>query len=129
MPARPLFDQNAPGGSAPVPSNSPSSRGNQQDSPLASQLPAWDLVPAHTFLVRRRPGALNKPPSRSEAPDKAPMTAASPAPVAAISAPAPVAPPPAPAPAPAPAPDRFCQGCGSQLEEGATFCTDCGTKL
>ena len=25
------------------------------DSPLASQLPSWDLLPAHTLLVRRRP--------------------------------------------------------------------------
>lgn len=24
------------------------------DSPLATQLPAWDLLPAHTLLVRRR---------------------------------------------------------------------------
>jgi len=24
------------------------------DSPLASQLPLWDLTPAHTLLVRRR---------------------------------------------------------------------------
>jgi hypothetical protein len=127
MPARPLFDQNAPGGSAPVPSNSPSSRGNQQDSPLASQLPAWDLVPAHTLLVRRRPGALNKPASRSDAPEKAAIAAPPPVPRAAApaSTPAPVAPPPAPASAP----DRFCQSCGSQLEEGATFCTDCGKKL
>jgi hypothetical protein len=125
MPARPIFDQNLPGASAPVPSNSPSPRGNQQDSPLASQLPAWDLVPAHTLLVRRRPGALNRPPARSDTPDKAPMTATPPAPVATVSGPSPVAPPPAPASAP----DRFCQSCGSQLEEGATFCTDCGKKL
>ena len=32
-------------------------------------------------------------------------------------------------PAPVPAPDRFCQSCGSQLEEGATFCTDCGIQF
>lgn len=25
------------------------------DSPLASQLPGWDLAPPHTLLVRRRP--------------------------------------------------------------------------
>ncbi len=25
------------------------------DSPLATHLPAWDLLPAHTLLVRRRP--------------------------------------------------------------------------
>ncbi|MBI4893160.1 MAG: zinc ribbon domain-containing protein [Acidobacteria bacterium] len=105
-----------------MPSNLPTSRGNQQDSPLASQLPAWDLVPAHTLLVRRRPGALNRPASRSDAPDKAPI-AVPPPPVPVAVAPAPVnAPPPA-------MPDRFCQHCGSQLEDGATFCTDCGTKL
>ena len=128
MPARPLFDQNLPGGSAPVPSNSPSSRGNQQDSPLASQLPAWDLVPAHTLLVRRRPGALNRPPDRSDASEKAPMTAPPPpAPRAAAPAPAPA--PVTSPPAPEPAPDRFCQSCGSQLEEGATFCTDCGSPI
>ena len=26
-----------------------------QEAPLASQLPPWDLVPPHTMLVRRRP--------------------------------------------------------------------------
>lgn len=30
-------------------------RPQQQDSPLAAQLPPWDLLPAHTLLVRRRP--------------------------------------------------------------------------
>ena len=121
MPARPIFDQNAPGDSTSLPTNLPSSRGNQQDSPLASQLPAWDLIPAHTLLVRRRAGALNRP-TRSDAPDKAPMAAPPP--------PAPVVAPPTPVNAPTAAvPDRFCQSCGSQLEEAATFCTDCGTKL
>jgi hypothetical protein len=125
MPTHPIVDQTMPGSSAPVPSNSPSSRGSQQDSPLASQLPAWDLVPAHNLLVRRRPGPLNKPASRSDASDKASVHAPAPALLAAASAPsrAQIAPPPAPTP------DRFCQNCGSQLEEGATFCTDCGTRL
>ena len=27
----------------------------QPDLPIASQLPAWDLTPADTLLVRRRP--------------------------------------------------------------------------
>lgn len=125
MPARPLFDQKLPGGFAPVSSNMPPALGAQQDSPLASQLPAWDLVPAHTLLVRRRPGVANRPPSRPDTPDKAPMTVPPPTPIAAASAPSPAA----AAPPPAPTPDRFCQSCGSQLEEGATFCTDCGTKL
>ena len=30
-----------------------SSRKNQEESPLASQLPSWDLLPAHTVLDRR----------------------------------------------------------------------------
>jgi hypothetical protein len=123
MPAPPIFDQSLPRGSTPATSNLPLSRGHQQDSPLASQLPAWDLVPAHTLLVRRRPGPLNAT-SRSEAPDKGPM------------APAPL-PPPAPSVSstgpgvtpPLAAVDRFCQNCGLQLEEGATFCADCGTKV
>jgi hypothetical protein len=128
MPARPIFDQNAPGGSTPAPSSLTSFRGNSQDSPLASQLPAWDLIPAHTLLVRRRPDVLNKPAARSDAPDKTPIAVAPPPPpVAAASIPSPA--PASVAPSPAPAPDRFCQSCGSQLEEGATFCTDCGTKL
>ena len=124
MPPRPLFDQNMPGSSAPVPSNSPSFRGNQGESPLASQLPAWDLIPAHTLLVRRRPGALNKPAPRSDTTDKA--LAAAPPPVPRAAAPAPTPAPVAPPPAPEAVPDRFCLSCGSQLEEGATFCTDCG---
>ena len=127
MPARPIFDQNVPSGSGPATSNLPSSRVRQQDSPLASQLPDWDLVPAHTLLVRRRPGALNTATSRSDAPDKGPM-AAPPLPPPVPVAPSASSTPPG-VPPPLAAPDRFCQSCGSQLEEGATFCTDCGTKL
>ena len=33
-----------------------SSRTSPMDLPLATSLPAWDLVPLHTLLVRRRPG-------------------------------------------------------------------------
>jgi hypothetical protein len=78
MPARPIFDQNEPGGSEPVPSNLPSPRGGQQDSTLASQLPDWDLLPAHSLLVRRRLGALSKPASRPESPPLPPPVPAAP---------------------------------------------------
>jgi ribosomal protein L7/L12 len=124
MPTRPIFDQGSPGGAAPVPNSLQSSRGHQQESPLASQLPAWDLLPAHTLLVRRRPGALNRPPSRSDVPDRASVPPSMPVSVAATPAPAP--------PVPAlslPAPGGFCGNCGSQQEEGATFCEDCGSAV
>lgn len=116
MPTRPIFDQGSPGGAAPVPSNLQSSRGHEQESPLASQLPAWDLLPAHTLLVRRRPGASNKPPSRSDVPDRASVPPSMPVSAAATLAPAPTV----------PTSGRFCRSCGSQQEEGATFCEDCG---
>lgn len=32
-----------------------SSQPDPFDSPLAGQLPQWDLLPPHTILVRRRP--------------------------------------------------------------------------
>ena len=38
----------------PAPPASPAPR-TPPDSPLATQLPPWDLLPAHTLLVRRRP--------------------------------------------------------------------------
>lgn len=34
-----------------------SARTSSTDSPLATSLPSWDLVPIHTLLVRRRPGS------------------------------------------------------------------------
>jgi len=58
MPTRPILDQGSTS-DAPEPSDQgvgmsvpPPSR---FDSPLASQLPAWDLVPPHTMIERRRP--------------------------------------------------------------------------
>jgi hypothetical protein len=123
MPARPIADQSLPKGSAPVSSNLPLSRGDQQDSPLASQLPAWDLVPPHTLLVRRRPAPFT-PASRSDGQGRTFM--ATPPPPARVTA---AFLSPAVASPPERVPDRFCQGCGSQLEEAAAFCADCGAKV
>ena len=41
-----------PNRAASTPPEPPTGR---PESPLASQLPSWDLVPPHTLLVRRRP--------------------------------------------------------------------------
>ena len=54
---QPLRDPNPatapdPNRPAPAAASVPTPR---PESPLASQLPAWDLVPPHTLLVRRRP--------------------------------------------------------------------------
>lgn len=37
---------------APVPQEEPS---RAAEGPIASQLPAWDLLPVHTLLARRKP--------------------------------------------------------------------------
>ena len=41
-------DQDRPASAPPGPQPA------RQESPLASQLPSWDLIPPHTLLVRRR---------------------------------------------------------------------------
>jgi len=53
MSTRPILDARPGGGSASPIATAPST--TKYDSPLARQLPGWDLVPAHTLLVRRRP--------------------------------------------------------------------------
>ena len=131
MPARPIFDQNVPGGSAPAAPNASPREGDLQASPLASQLPAWDLVPAHTLLTRRRPAAVSptavsQPPATVPPPPPPPRSAPPPPPRS--------APPPTPSsslasPPPAKAVGQFCQNCGSQMEAGSTFCSDCGKAV
>lgn len=47
--------QAQPQGQQPVTPREEQALPKPPDSPLATQLPAWDLLPAHTLLVRRRP--------------------------------------------------------------------------
>jgi hypothetical protein len=51
MAIRPILGQHSDTDTTQRAQSSPEA---SRDSPLASQLPAWDLVPAHNLLVRRR---------------------------------------------------------------------------
>jgi hypothetical protein len=90
----------------------PSARG---ESPLASQLPPWDLVPAHTLLVRRRPVAANRPPNPSQTPIAPAPPIQGEQQAAAISPELPKT-------------GSFCEDCGANLKEASTFCGYCGAK-
>jgi hypothetical protein len=121
MPIRPMLDQ---GGTTVQGGPAPAQRADA-DSPLAGQLPDWDLVPADPLLVRRRvrsaagTAALNV--LSAMPPAAAPAGAAPP------SAPRSAPPTPVPSAAP-PAAPAFCTSCGGALDEGALFCTQCGTR-
>jgi hypothetical protein len=112
MRTRPILDSNLQNVPPSAPTQSAQSP-RLDESPLASQLPSWDLVPAHTLLTRRR--AALRAPARTEAhPDLLPQPQqASQAAVQPLSGALATA---------------FCQNCGSRLEEGSAFCADCGTK-
>jgi hypothetical protein len=124
------------------------------DHELASQLPSWDLVPPHSFLVRKprtpKPVAVNQPPVEAAPsgplavePEKVAGTlgvefAADPAPLAAeASAPEPeveveaevlVTDVDAQA-APSPAMDADnCTQCRVPLQPDSVFCPECGHK-
>jgi hypothetical protein len=120
MPTRPILDPNLPNVSSSGPTAAQPAQASTPDSPLASQLPSWDLLPAHTLLVRRRPAPANKPTAPMDAP---------------VSKPKETSPPPLPAQLRASAAatsekgSAFCQNCGARLEAGSTFCTGCGTKV
>ena len=93
-----------------------------EKSGLATQFPSWDLLPPHTLLVRRRFG-------QSPAPKALPKAEAVAAPRAAV--PRPQAPAPAPPSAllgEAPPAPVLCQQCHEPMEDGATFCSECGAK-
>ena len=117
MPTRPIFDPNL---SNPSAGATTSAQDRLPESPLASQLPNWDLLPAHTLLVRRRPAPTYKPPAQTDVPASGSKAVPKP----------PSSPPPLPASTSAVSAkhDAFCQNCGASLEEGATFCTGCGSK-
>ena len=116
MPARPMFDQNQSNIPALVPANPPSPQAVRQDSPLATQLPAWDLLPAHSLLVRRRVVPMEK---AAKSADAGPATpAATPAPVQT-----------APLPKAAASKAVFCTKCGTRCDSGDAFCIKCGARL
>lgn len=112
-----MLDPNAPNPSVSAEVNS--AQFGTLESPLADQLPIWDLLPPHTLLVRRRPAHAFSESGQLEAPGGG-LKAASP--------PRPSNPPPTTDAASPPECDSFCTNCGSRLEEEATFCTECGTK-
>ena len=92
----------------------------QGDGRLATQFPSWDLLPPHTLLVRRRSVQVPKTPQTPEAVVRTPAAT----PVPKVQAPAPArVPPPEIAPSPI-----VCRQCNQPLEDGATFCSECGAK-
>lgn len=145
MPTRPILDQNLTNVNTPSSPSNESAQAAIPDSPLASQLPAWDLMPAHTLLVRRRfvpskkpqtpPATVNELPLL---PSSAKISPISPAPVkeqqpAATQAnellkvPAALQQTPVAASI-STAAGGVCKNCGIHLVEGSVFCTECGTK-
>jgi hypothetical protein len=91
-------------------------------SRLATQFPNWDLLPPHTLLVRRRFG-------QAAAPKTLPKAEAVAARQAAIPVPRPTAPAPPPVPPVEAPPSRvLCQQCHEPMEDGASFCSECGAK-
>jgi len=86
---------------------------------LASHLPAWDLVPSHTLLVRRRSGLASKTTDTSEAPLTTHTPVLASQPHTAQHAQVPSVEPSAPV---------LCRQCKQPLEEGASFCSECGAK-
>lgn len=124
------------------------------DQELACQLPKWDLVPPHSFLVRKprkpKPVAVIPPPVEAQpsepvtvepeaaaetpavepAPDPASLAAEASAtePAVEVDAEAPVTDVDAEA-APSPAVDADnCSACGVPLEPDSVFCPECGHK-
>jgi hypothetical protein len=113
MPTRPILDPNLSTPSAPASAATASVQAGLPESPLASQLPSWDLLPGHTLLVRRRP-ATSKPPVQTDVPESGSKAVPQPPPLpSAVSGKR----------------DAFCEKCGARLAEGATFCTGCGSKV
>ncbi len=78
--------------------------GQTADAPslLAHSFPAWDLVPAHPLLLRRRPVLV-----RSAAPPQ-PATAML-TPSAAVA-------------------ERICKQCHESVDPDSNFCAECGTR-
>ncbi len=78
--------------------------GQAADAPslLAHSFPAWDLVPAHPLLLRRRPVLVR--------------SAATPQPATAK-----------PTPSAAPA-ERICKQCSEAVDPDSNFCAECGTR-
>lgn len=113
MPPRPLFGQNPAKPVMPGVASVDSSHEGTSVLPLASQLPAWDLQPAHELLTRRRPATSKQP---------VPQQPAAVDPLAVPAAPVNDSPPMAPAAAPS------CRSCKAPLEEGSSFCTECGAR-
>lgn len=124
------------------------------DQELASQLPTWDLVPPHSFLVRKprkpKPVPVIQPPAEAtptepvgvesepvaEAPavriaaDPEPLAAEAPAPGSAVEVEAEVLVTDVEAeaaPQPAAHADN-CSQCGVPLEPDSVFCAECGHK-
>lgn len=124
------------------------------DQELASQLPAWDLVPPHSFLVRKpkkpksvpvplplvetaveEPAAVHQEPPLAASADEIAEVGASPSaeapePEAAVESEAvePVAfREPEVAPSLAAHADQ-CSQCGVPLEPGSLFCPECGHR-
>lgn len=97
MSIRPLLDQNSDLRNSATPSPKPSV---QYESPLASQLPSWDLVPQHSLLVRRHSAS-------GKLPASLPATNLPPPPVAN---------------------ERYCNNCGNRMDAVSMFCIECGTQ-
>ncbi len=105
-------------------------------SPLVQGFPNWDLLPAHSLLLRRRP-ALRMTKSTEAAPQNVMPSSTQPVQTplaqATLSEVQPAPPQAAPAPPIASTPkepaERTCPQCQAIAEPDASFCGECGARL
>lgn len=91
---------NSPNTEAPA-----SAAAQNPQSLLAHSFPAWDLLPAHPVLLRRKSAPVRP---------TIPLSVAA-APATQIEAKDPAT--------------RACKQCGEAVDAGSNFCTECGTRF
>jgi len=111
-----MFDQNQAAALEQVAANTVSPQVVKPDSPLATRLPAWDLLPAHTLLVRRRVALMEKTAMPAEAAPVMPAAVKPPVQQAAAQKSAALA-------------VVFCTKCGTPCDTGDVFCIKCGARM
>lgn len=101
--------------------NQPVMRTTDSSERIATHLPAWDLLPPQALLVRRRGGHHAEPMAVPTNDASAPVHRSS------VEVTEPAAAPSLPS-APHPQAPAVCRQCQEPLDDGASFCSECGTR-